>query len=625
MSVSSGVRACPRHYEPESCHLLSGAFDAPHLCVIVTVSGSSTTSGCTLPARLIQFLIDMKLPVEFSLLINAGVDDTCTQPAFKLMRDAGITLNVCKGDRCKGAVTGQCKTARMTLLIRDSVDFEPGTFEDMLSAAKLMPTSLVAPSLVAPSGLVRFGFPVNDFGLTKVDTVLAFCLLGYTESFVGLGAQAAMGVRPVLSGNNLFVHRSWIRMDTEQHMDMQVSKARDILFIDGYLPTPDKDSGSKRTTGFISLLIQQSFRVTFQPITSLDQVNLATVEESARYKRLMVAIGARLRVPNFPDAWPQETYDIIIVSRRSTMTHVINFLQKQHPQASILYDTVDLHFLRETRLAMASSVSKDTNLTNGMDMQAWLSHPSNEKAAAELKELRHLELSYMQKSHMTIVVSAYEEEVIKQYLPTANIAVISNIIPAPLGFDFSRAPRCIERSGILFVGQFGHMPNQQAIDVLLTYIIPEMQQRKKLPVMPDFHIVGSGKLPDALKQRLAAHKFVHVHVDLSDVELSFLYLEARVAIAPLVSGAGVKGKINQAMSLGVPVVGTSVAVESMHTTHGEDCMVADSLKQFVEHLEAVYTDDALCDKLAKNAYASVYKHFSLQTAGSQIRQALDRL
>lgn len=136
--------------------------------------------------------------------------------------------------------------------------------------------------------------------------------------------------------------------------------------------------------------------------------------------------------------------------------------------------------------------------------------------------------------------------------------------------------------------------------------------------------------PQDIKNELSKYNGIVMHGQLSDAQLDYLYASVRVAVAPLVSGAGVKGKVrssspcnrfvaatfpgslaplvhirntsddqtpfvrytvvqqvNQAMALGVPVVATTIAVEGMHAVSGHDCMVAHTLEELVQHLHQV--------------------------------------
>lgn len=137
------------------------------------------------------------------------------------------------------------------------------------------------------------------------------------------------------------------------------------------------------------------------------------------------------------------------------------------------------------------------------------------------------------------------------------------------------------------------------------------------------HIVGSDDLPEHVQQvMMTARLPVMFHGYLSDDELASLYMAVKVSVAPLLSGAGVKGKVNQAMNYGVPVVATRIAVEGMHVEDGRDCMVADNLESFAKKLVQVYTDCELWSHLVRGGYDNLNRYFSYETARQQLIEAL---
>jgi glycosyltransferase involved in cell wall biosynthesis len=154
-----------------------------------------------------------------------------------------------------------------------------------------------------------------------------------------------------------------------------------------------------------------------------------------------------------------------------------------------------------------------------------------------------------------------------------------------------------------------------------------------LPCRPSFqlHVVGSNSIEWALAsgvfEQAGNQEQQHVvfHGWISDDELELLYSHTRVAVAPLLSGAGVKGKVNQAMALGVPVVGTPVALEGTQAVDGRDCLIADTPQQFAEKLVQVYTNCTLWSQLAEGGRANIRRHFSPGVARLQLQVALDKV
>ena len=84
-------------------------------------------------------------------------------------------------------------------------------------------------------------------------------------------------------------------------------------------------------------------------------------------------------------------------------------------------------------------------------------------------------------------------------------------------------------------------------------------------------------------------------------------------------------QVNQAMALGVPVVGTPVAMEGTETVDGRDCLIAESPQEFARKLVQVYTNCTLWSQLAEGGRANIRSHFSPQVARRQLQSALDRV
>ncbi len=82
----------------------------------------------------------------------------------------------------------------------------------------------------------------------------------------------------------------------------------------------------------------------------------------------------------------------------------------------------------------------------------------------------------------------------------------------------------------------------------------------------------------------------------------------------MLQGAGVKGKVNQAMKFGVPVVATPLAVEGMHAQDGRDVLVGRNSDEFAQKLVDVYKDCELWQRIVKGGYANIRDHFSTEKA-----------
>jgi glycosyltransferase involved in cell wall biosynthesis len=193
------------------------------------------------------------------------------------------------------------------------------------------------------------------------------------------------------------------------------------------------------------------------------------------------------------------------------------------------------------------------------------------------------------------------------------VEVVSNIhdVHGP-GLPFER------RNGLLFVGSYRHPPNVDAALWLAREILPQV--RAQLPDVV-LHLVGA----DAPDEVLALGQLPGVSFHGFVADLLPLLEGARVGVAPLRYGAGVKGKVNQSLAHGQPMVATVCAVEGMHLVDGQDVLVADQADAFAQAVVRLYQDPALWQRLAEGGLENTRRHFSRDAVRSRLRALIDGL
>jgi O-antigen biosynthesis protein len=294
---------------------------------------------------------------------------------------------------------------------------------------------------------------------------------------------------------------------------------------------------------------------------------------------------------------------------------------------------------------MTGATRWNFSATDALAVRDWLRASHSAGATARQQEIRakgSRELRLMKRSDVTLVVSPTELELLQRLVPTAHVAVVSNV------HDFSSSGRkpegCASRRGLLFVGNFNHPPNQQAVRALLEDVLPEASRilagggggafggaagASAVEEELVLHIVGSNRGldvdPATLSAAGGAKIAVQFHGWLSDVELELLYRSVKLVVAPLMSGAGVKGKINQAMLYGVPVVATPIAAEGMHLVDGVNCMLASTAREFAEKLAAAYRDCELWERLVRGGFKNLEDFFSVPAATRHMEAVLLQL
>jgi GT2 family glycosyltransferase/glycosyltransferase involved in cell wall biosynthesis len=361
-------------------------------------------------------------------------------------------------------------------------------------------------------------------------------------------------------------------------------RQRQILIVDAMTPRPDHDSGSLRLVQLMRLLREEGAHVVFLP------ADRHRVEPwTGQLQRMGVEVWYRPFAAGLP-AWLRThgpRFDVVMVSRHYVADEVLPLLRKYAPRARRIFDTVDLHYLRERR---GAEVAGDAALAR----------------AAERTRAR--ELAVIAEADTTLVVSEVERALLREDAPNAQVEILSNLhrIAGP-GRSFA------ERQDIVFVGGFRHPPNVDAVRWFAADIWPRVRGR-----LPDvrFHCIGSHTPPEI--EALTAQPGVIVHGHVADIDP---YMDGgRLAVAPLRFGAGVKGKINLSMAHGQPVVATACAVEGMHLRDGEDALVADDAQAFADAIVRLYEDEVLWTTLARNGLDNVQRHFSLDAARETVRR-----
>jgi len=357
-----------------------------------------------------------------------------------------------------------------------------------------------------------------------------------------------------------------------------------LLIVDAYTPTPDQDSGSLRMTNLMRLLREAGYAVAFLPDNRA---------HAGRYTHDLQALGIEALYHPFvsdPIAWLRThgtELDAIILSRHYVATNYVGLARLYAAQARLIFDTVDLHYLREQRAA---------ELDDSAEM------------AQQAARTRTQELKLMRECDVTLVVSAAEKDYLARELPQARIEVLSNVHAV-----YGRRREFAERRDLVFVGGFQHPPNIDAVLWFLREVFPRV--RAQAPDM-QVHVIGS-KAPQQILELAHDGATIHGYVD----DITPFMDGCRLALAPLRYGAGVKGKVNMAMSYGLPVVATTPAVEGMHVRNGEHVLIADAPEAFAEAILRAYNDAALWTTLSDNGLANVRRHFSFEAA----REALTRI
>ncbi len=235
---------------------------------------------------------------------------------------------------------------------------------------------------------------------------------------------------------------------------------------------------------------------------------------------------------------------------------------------------------------------------------------------AELNHSLKLQRQYFLQSDLIVVNSAKQEVMIHEWDRNVQVNVTIN------GQDLSRflhyqdvqaSPNCI-----LFYGALANEFNRLALERILSGILPRM--RKSIPDLK-LYVVGNNPPQDILSKYNLNNIIVTGHVD--DI-MPYITL-GQVLLLPLETGSGFRGRIVEVMSLGVPIVGTENALQSVDFVDGKQGYLGESDQEIADKALLIVSDPSLRDKMSQACREHAIANFSLEQTFGKLSQFLIEL
>lgn len=270
-----------------------------------------------------------------------------------------------------------------------------------------------------------------------------------------------------------------------------------------------------------------------------------------------------------------EQPEVILFDRYITEEQFSWRVKKVCPQTLFLLDTEDLHFLREARrLAVKTNSSLEyLNLHN---------------------EITFRELASIYRCDLTLIISKYEMDLLQTRFKIDEELLFYLPMISETTLKTKESKSFEEREGFMFIGNFLHEPNWDAVKKLKTTIWPLLSS--KCPGS-SLHIYGaypSQKVFDLHSPK--DHFLVHGRAE----NISQTFSQHRVMLAPLQFGAGVKGKLLDAMLHEIPSVTTPIGIESLGTEKNWGGFVAEIGEDFCNKAAQLYLlKDTWLNSIAK--------------------------
>jgi len=391
----------------------------------------------------------------------------------------------------------------------------------------------------------------------------------------------------------------WHRLkpDNMNPVTLEKQSPQRVLFVDYFLPAFDRSAGNQRAFELVRLI--RGFGC---PVTVLARNG----ECQKRYQDALSDLGIETLAtdPDHLTVWdykpgtpridfehllPARDYSVVIISRWENAELYTPLIRKWLPKARIIVDSVDLHFRR------------------GQMRQ--ILHPDKE-SDSEVHKQKERELHVYRQADALIAATEEEAEMLRKEVPD-----VSAVYVVPTMYDILQNPPAFEqRHDLLFVGNFAHSPNSDALVYFCGEIFPKIQEHLQ---QVRLYIVGANAsfwMKDLAQANIVVAGYLPSMLP--------MLCSARISVAPLRYGAGMKGKIVESMAAGLPVVTTSTGAAGLSLVDGQNALIADDAAGFGRKVVQLYEDENLWKSLQKAGVELVRRSLTPQTVAPIIRKML---
>ena len=347
---------------------------------------------------------------------------------------------------------------------------------------------------------------------------------------------------------------------------------KSLLIIGAVWVEPNSSAAGKRMLQLIAQFLERDYKITF---ASPAQKNEKAID---LFSLGINEVSIALNNVSF-DNFIKELNPTIVLFDRFMMEEQFGWRVAENcPDAIRILDTEDLHFLRKTR---QQQLKKGEAFTNDALLQS-------DDTKREIASILRCDVS--------LIISTYEMDLLKSvfkidekilcYLPFLLDAIDENKIKKWKSFE--------EREHFIFIGNFFHKPNVDAVLTLKKYIWNEVRE-----VLPKAEIHIYGAYVNQQIQELHNKKEGFIVKGFAE-DADEVVENAKVVLAPLNYGAGIKGKLTEAMLCGTPSVTTTIGVEGMAGNFPWNGFVADDFSDFALKAVELYTNKPVWEQAQLN-------------------------
>ncbi|HKO78075.1 MAG TPA: glycosyltransferase [Flavobacterium sp.] len=361
-----------------------------------------------------------------------------------------------------------------------------------------------------------------------------------------------------------------------------MTQIQTLLIIGFVWPEPNSSAAGGRMLQLITQFQQQGYSITFaSPAMDSDfMVDLTPLNVDKK--------SITLNCSSF-DVFVKELNPTVVLFDRFMIEEQFGWRVAENcPNALRILDTEDLHCLRLAR------------------QKAFKAHCEFALADLLKEDIAKREIASILRCDLSLMISEFEMELLKTtfkidekllyYLPFLLVPISEK--------TFEKLPSFEERNDFIFIGNFLHEPNWNAVQYLKKTIWPLL--RKQLPDA-NLHVYGAYPSQKVLQLHQPKEGF---HIKGRAADANEVVQNARIVLAPLRFGAGIKGKLIEAMQCGTPSITTTIGAESMQGNLPWNGFVTDDVNKFIEVAVQLYQDKNLWTAAQQNGIAIINQRYS---------------
>jgi len=365
---------------------------------------------------------------------------------------------------------------------------------------------------------------------------------------------------------------------------------KEVLIIGFVWPEPTTTAAGTRMLQLISIFKEYGLEIHFVSTA-------AKTTQSYNFDKDGIKTSTiELNNTSFNDFIIDFNPDIVLFDRYLTEEQFGWRVSENCPNALKILDTEDLHFLRSAR---EKSFRKSIELNNSLI--------NNDIAKREIASIYRCDL--------TLIISIYELELLNTtFKIDSNLLCYIPFLLEEIPKDkFAKYPSFNERIDFMTIGNFKHKPNLEAVKTLKKNIWPKI--KLKLP-KANIHIYGAYGNSESIAQLHNKKEGFLIEGWIDSKEMAFL--NARICLAPLQFGAGLKGKLIDAMLFGTPSITTAIGAEGIQVGLPWAGFIENDFNNFIEKAIELYQNEEIWVQKQQNGIHIINSNFSKKKFGTEL-------